>query len=247
MSAWQGCLEQDSYPAKLIDKTIATVSYEVRSQFLHTSTPQPSKFNPPIFKCLLPPQFKALKLIVLKDYNRLQNTVPAPRFVPLKHATLSNELGRAKFSPTQDQMIDIHWALDSQDMSNHISADKLPILKTESTSTQRCKHPKCITCKHLNCSKVVKCTSTGISYPIRHNVCCKSTNLIYVITCTKCSKQYVGLTTKQFNTRINHHRTSIFTKKKQYISQNTSTSLTIQLTIYRFKQLTAQKPVHPTH
>ena len=209
-----------SYPAKLIDKTIATVSYEARSQFLHTSTPQPPKFNPPIFKCLLPPQFKALKLIVLKDYNRLQNTVPAPRFVLLKHATLSNELVRAKFSPTQDQMIDIHWALDNQDMSNHISAGELPVLKTESTRTQKCKHPKCITCKHLNCSKVVKCTSTGISYPIRHNFCCKSTNLIYVITCTKCGKQYVGLTTKQLNTRINHHRTSIFTKKPIYIAKH---------------------------
>ena len=209
-----------SYPTKLVDKTIATVSYEARSQFLYTSAPPPPKFNPPIFKCLLPPQFKVLKLIVLKDYNCLQNIVPAPRFVPLKHATLRNELVRAKLSPTQDQMIDIHIALDNQVTSGHISAGELPTLKASSTRTRRCKHPQCITCKHLNCSKVVKCTSTGISYPIRHNFCCKSTNLIYVITCTKCKKQYVGLTTKQLNTRINHHRTSIFTKKPIYIAKH---------------------------
>ena len=72
------------YPTKLIDKVMKTVSYEARSQLLHASKPPPSRFYPPIFKCLLPPQFKLLKLIVLENYSRLQNVVPAPRFIALK-------------------------------------------------------------------------------------------------------------------------------------------------------------------
>ena len=42
-------------------------------------------------------------------------------------------------------------------------------------------------------------------------------NYIYLITCTKCKKQYVGMTTKQLNVRINHHRTSIFNKRRTYL------------------------------
>ena len=49
------------YPIKLIDKTTATVQYEARDQLLSAyKKPQP-RFNPPVYKCLLPPQFTVLK------------------------------------------------------------------------------------------------------------------------------------------------------------------------------------------
>lgn len=47
---------------------------------------------------------------------------------------------------------------------------------------------------------------------------CTSSNIIYLITCTKCKKQYVGLTTKQLSTRINHHRLNILNRKQIYVS-----------------------------
>ena len=36
--------------------------------------------------------------------------------------------------------------------------------------------------------------------------CCKTTNVVYLITCTKCGKQYVGETGDHVNQRMNGHR-----------------------------------------
>ena len=38
---------------------------------------------------------------------------------------------------------------------------------------------------------------------------CKSKNVIYLISCTKCCIQYVGMTTQQLNTRFNQHKRNI--------------------------------------
>ena len=86
------------------------------------------------------------------------------------------------------------------------------MLYSQITRTQRCKQPKCTTCNHLSCKNNFTSTKTKTSYPIRHSFTCQSTNLIYLITCKKCNKQYVGLTTTKLNVRINHHRSNIINK-----------------------------------
>ena len=213
-------LEAREYPARLVEKMIATVHYEARPRILSASKLPPPKFYPPLFKCIPPPQYKLLKLIVLRDYHSLQNTIPAPRFISTKPNTLGKELIRARISPTEDQLLDIYMLLDNQVTSTHTTTGLLPALKTQPVRTQKCKHPRCITCTHLNCSNFLRCTRTGITYTLRHNFSCTSRNLIYVITCTKCQKQYVGLTTQQLNVRINHHRSSIFNNKVTYLSKH---------------------------
>ena len=208
------------YPVKLVNKLIATVHYEARSRMLNTVKPHPPKFYPPIYKYIPPPQYKLLKHIVLSNYSCLQSTVPAPRFISIKPNTLGKELVRAKMLQTEDQMFDIHLLIANQVISTHTTAGHLPTLITQTVRTQRCKHPRCVTCKHLNCSKFLKCTRTGVTYTLRHNFNCTSTNIIYVITCSKCQKQYVGLTTQQLNVRINHHRSNIFNNKAIYLSRH---------------------------
>ena len=206
------------YPKKLIEKVSATVLYKNRPKFLKKCQPAPPKFYPPIYKCPPPPQFKLLKIIVLENYHELQNILPAPRFIPMKHPTLQNELVRTKIAPTDDQLIDIYTVLTSHTTSEHTTAGKLPQLNPHNTRTRRCNHPRCVTCLHLNCSKYFTSTRTRTTYTIRHNFNCTSSNLIYLITCKKCRKQYVGLTTKQLNVRVNHHRTSIINHKPIYLS-----------------------------
>ena len=212
-------LTSRGYPIKLIDKITATVHYETRDQLLNACKSPEPKFHPPIYKCLLQPQFTVLKHVILRNYSWMQSMVPAPRFIPLKHPTLRNELIRARLSPTDSQLVDILMSLQHQDTSDHTIAGHLPDLRP-TVRTQKCNHPRCATCKHLNCSKTIKCTRTGVSYPIRQSFSCTSTNLVYVITCTKCTKQYVGLTTKKLSTRINHHRTNIFSNKAIYVSKH---------------------------
>ena len=93
----------------------------------------------------------------------------------------------------------------------HVDTGKLSMLKYRNVKTQPCRQPRCVTYYHLNCDKSF--TSTKM-YPLRHNFTCTSRNVIYLITCTRCKKQYVGLTTQQLNIspniRLNHHRTNIF-------------------------------------
>ena len=119
----------------------------------------------------------------------------------------------------------------------HTETVTLPSLLSTPTSITPCKQPRCLTCQlHLNCSPTFRSNHPRHrnTYSIRHSFSCSSTNIIYLITCTKCRKQYIGCTRTQLNTRINHHRTSINCKKSTYIHKHFNlpdhsiTNLTIQ-------------------
>ena len=204
------------YPIKLVERTSAIVLYKNRAQFLTKSQASPPKFYPPLYKCPPPPQYKLLKHIVLENYHTLQNVIPAPRFIPLKHPTLRDKLVSTKLMPTDNQLSLIRATLNEHTTS-HVTAGQLPHLSSQNARTKHCNHPRCVTCKHLNCSKYFTSTRTGTTYTIRHDFNCTSRNLIYLITCKKCHKQYVGLTTTQLNIRINHHRSNILNRKRIYL------------------------------
>ena len=204
------------YPSSFTKKTIALVSFDNRQHYLQLSKPQKATTRPPLFKCIAPPQFQRLKQVVLKHYSLVQQHVNNPRFIALHQRTLHQELVRAKISPTDDQLTDLAIIFESPN-STHTTAGDLPKLRFRERLVKRCSHPKCATCQHLQCPPAFTSTKTKKCYPIRHHFTCKSSNLIYLITCTKCKKQYVGMTTKQLNVRVNHHRTSIFNKHRTYL------------------------------
>ena len=205
------------YPTQLVNKISSKISYKRRAQFLTMSQAPQLTYYPPLHKCLPPPQYTLLKSIILENFHLLQNVLPTPRFIPLKYTTLKGKLVRAKLIPTDDQFIDLYTTLSSHTTSEHTTAGKLPTLTTLNARTKRCNHPRCVTCTHLNCSKYFTSTKTKVTYTIRHSFSCTSKNIIYLITCKRCQKQYVGLTTKQLNFRINHHRTNIINHKPIYI------------------------------
>ena len=47
---------------------------------------------------------------------------------------------------------------------------------------------------------------SGASIKLRCSTSCKTTNVVYLITCTKCGKQYIGKTPDYLNQRMNGHR-----------------------------------------
>ena len=108
---------------------------------------------------------------------------------------------------------------------------------------KKCGHPRCATCQHLQCQPSFKSTKTKQSYPIRHNFSCNSENLTYLITCTKCRKQYVGMTTQKLNVRLNHHRTSIFTNQRTYLHKHFDHSLK-NLTVQAIDKTNANPGAH---
>ena len=209
------------YPQKLIDSTAATVKFTDRQRHLQTATKPAPRIYPPIFKCLPPPQFHLLKQVILSNFEPLRDLLPSPRFVALRHTTLRNELVRAKMTPSDEQTVEILATLTSSSYhpTNQTSA-LLPELRPQAARTRKCGQPRCMTCTHMSCKNHFTSTKTKKSYPIRHSFTCQSTNVIYLITCRKCNKQYVGLTTSKLSVRINHHRSNIINKKPIYISQH---------------------------
>ena len=139
----------------------------------------------------------------------------------IRHRTLRQELIRTKLYPTDEQTLHM-LLLQNEETSTgvHVNTGTLPMLRYRNVKTQPCGHPRCMTCHHLNCNKSFASTKTGKTYPLRHNFTCISKNVIFLITCTKCKKQYVGLTTQQLNVRINHHRSNIFNRIKTYVSNH---------------------------
>ncbi len=69
-------------------------------------------------------------------------------------------------------------------------------------------------------------TSTGRQYTIRNSFTCNSNNIIYLITCTKCKKQYGGYTQTTLKDTINQHRTNITIYA--YFSDHKTLNLSVQ-------------------
>lgn len=214
-------LRERKYPQKLIGKITSKIKFSDRKYHLKRAMGQNTRPTPrqPIFKCLPPPQFDQLKKLILQEYHTIENIVAKPRFISLAHPTLRKILVRASTKPTTEQLFEI--LLHFQDVPNdtrHVTAGELPTIKSQTPRIKRCNNPRCTTCSYLNCKSSFTSTATKVRYPIRHSATCSSSNVIYLITCTRCKKQYVGLTTKPLRTRINHHRSNIFQNKRVYIS-----------------------------
>ena len=214
-------LHRRGYPKALIDKTTSSVKYNKRISYLSRSQRPRPTCSPPLLKCLPQPQFSLLRKVVLQDYAKLRFT--SPRFISLRHPTLQNILVKAILTPTDEQLIDIHLQLGSPVPSvSHTETATLPVLHHQTLAIKPCLHPKCATCKfHLMRTNTFKSKQKNSNtFRIRHQFSCSTKNIVYLITCMKCKKQYVGHTTKQLNTRINHHRSNILNKKPIYVAQH---------------------------
>ena len=96
----------------------------------------------------------------------------------------------------------------------HLSRDK-KITK----NTRRPKHPgskACLNttrnqcCRHIQSTKTFTSDVTGETLEIRHDLNCKSKNIIYLGHCVLCKKkQYVGKSEPPANLRINTHRDNV--------------------------------------
>ena len=210
-------LSQRGYPVPLINKTVKTVSHSDRQHLLESCKKTSPKIQIPIFKAPVPPNFEALKKVILQGYNALK--LPNPRFITLKHKTIGNDLIRAELIPDEKQTVSINVSFPQ--VHTHTTAGTLPRIKPSTVIIKKCKNPRCCTCSyHFECRKFFSLTVTGKTYHIRHSFSCSSRYVIYLITCSKCSKQYVGLTSQKLQTRMNHHRSEIFNKVKKYMNNH---------------------------
>ena len=63
------------------------------------------------------------------------------------------------------------------------------------------------TCKYINDGQTdYTFQSTGDTTTINHRIDCNSRNVIYMIECRRCNKQYIGETKQQLKERCNENR-----------------------------------------
>ncbi|GFO04316.1 hypothetical protein PoB_003082100 [Plakobranchus ocellatus] len=73
-----------------------------------------------------------------------------------------------------------------------------------------CLSPRCKTCIYTHTTSSFKSSTDGQTYKITQGpLTCNSNNIIYLITCQKFFKQYVGQTCQTLRSRFNHHRFTI--------------------------------------
>ena len=92
-----------------IDMTTAIVKYSNRQKYLRHH--QPHETTPPVYMYIPPTQYDLLKQLVLHKYTALHFT--SPRFIALHHPTLHIKLVRSHITLTDDQLVDVSLAFDS--------------------------------------------------------------------------------------------------------------------------------------
>ena len=68
---------------------------------------------------------------------------------------------------------------------------------------------KCHACKVLVEGNKFKSTNSGKFYNIKQKVNCQTSYIVYLVTCQKCSGQYVGKSTQAFTRRHSGHKQEI--------------------------------------
>ena len=72
-----------------------------------------------------------------------------------------------------------------------------------------CGTKRCGTCPYLKEGKEFTFSATNETFRIKHSMSCTSNNLIYVITCAGCGKNYIGETGDVLRNRVTVHKQQI--------------------------------------
>ena len=180
---------------------------------------------------------KNLRDLLVKADCKLPNKLPfanaAPEVVQnTLSATRPNTLGTPliKKNRRQTSILDFAIKITNQNNTPTATASQQCLQTTQETTprtstsqpaivrmrTNLMKN-KCIArtacnyCPLLDRSGNIVCHVTGKTFPTKRNITCRSSNLIYCITCKTCNKQYVGQTKRTILARFQGHMTNINT------------------------------------
>ena len=158
-------------------------------------------------------------------------TTYIPGFTATKNIVNKNWgiLSRSSTTKKLSEVRLIHGYRRPKHLWDDLVRAKLPKLKESQKNEKalncdtrnKCKTVNCRYCTVFDRSACITSTFTGHSYFTRKNVTCKSTNLIYCITCKTCKMQYVGQTKLRCMDRIQAHFNTIQSK---YPKQQTDIS-----------------------
>ena len=84
---------------------------------------------------------------------------------------------------------------------------------TKSPGNYPCGAPRYKTCPILKVTDEFSSHTTGQLFKVKFRASCKSSNIVYLITCRRCGLQYVGETSQPLHARIRGHRSDIMHRR----------------------------------
>ena len=81
--------------------------------------------------------------------------------------------------------------------------------KPLNTGTHPCKDKRCKLNQYIIQGNQITSSNTGNTHTVKDHITCNTQQVIYIITCTLCNKQYTGQTSLSLRLRMNNHISSI--------------------------------------
>ncbi len=161
-----------------------------------------------------------LELLASDNDMRLSFASEHPVIVFKRGRTIGSMLTSSSFYPPVSNL----------DMTLNILQELLQ--ETEPTSViSRCNNRLCKCCESFLETPCISNIDGSVVISIDEPLSCISKNVIYVIQCMKCRKQYVGQTRRMLKERLNNHRSDIFLRKP------TAVGIHFNLLDHRFSDL----------
>ena len=86
-----------------------------------------------------------------------------------------------------------------------------------------CNFRFCHTCDDIKECSSVTSNTTKFAFKIRQNLNCYSSNIIYLIECKECEKQYIGQTKRSLRLRTSNHRYDIVNQRNSSVGHHFNT------------------------
>ena len=143
--------------------------------------------------------------------NRIPFVVTFNPALPIIRRIIFNNLNilrssqRCKAAFPSPPLISYRRCSNLRDSQSHT-----PQTTPKTTGAFRCNRKRCKTCPFIT-EGTTSYTffSTNEQRQIRHHITCSSSNLIYMIQCSKCNMQYIGETKRHLSDRFGEHRRAI--------------------------------------
>ena len=136
------------------------------------------------------PEYMGLKTIVRENWDLL------------KWSSTTKNLAESRV------IVGYRWRPNLKDILVRAKVPKLvskPMNRPHCSYANKCSNKKCQFCPLLDKSGRILSSFTKREYECKKNITCKSSNLIYCITCKRCSQQYVGQTGNTLHKRFGAH------------------------------------------
>ena len=95
-----------------------------------------------------------------------------------------------------------------------VRAKLYPLVRT--VGSYKCKSKRCQVCHNITEANSFICSNDQTNFKINHRLDCNEKYFIYLITCTRCLKQYVGQTVNEFRNKWNNYKDNVRKRRTLY-------------------------------